>query len=87
MANLMTAAQTAAEAVWIAAQAARVAAQAAVRLNPTPETRETFKAACDACTAAWNAREAVTPRRKGRGGFASRAGQRQAAERRAMARR
>lgn len=59
--------------------AARAAAKAAMDANPSPETREAYKAA-------WNAYEAyafeVAPKR--RAGFGSRAGQRQAAEREAM---
>lgn len=61
----------------MALQLACDAAREAARLVPTRENRE-------AALAAWNALEAATPRRKGRGGSGCRAGQRQATERRAL---
>lgn len=51
-------------------------AKAARDAHSTAETREAYKNA-------WNALEDATPRRKGRGGFACRAGQRQFNERQA----
>jgi len=59
-----------AEALWIAARDA-------ARDNPTPANREAAKAA-------WAALDAASPRLRRMGTFASRAGQRQAAERRAL---
>lgn len=56
-------------------QAAFNEARAKARREPTPENREAAKAA-------WKALEEATPRAKARG-YASRAGQRQAAQRRA----
>lgn len=57
--------------------AAWIAARDAARNNPTPENREVAKTA-------WAALDAASPRQRRMGTFASRAGQRQAAERRAM---
>lgn len=59
-----------AEMLWIAARDA-------VRDNPTQANREAAKVA-------WATLDAASPRQRRMGTFASRAGQRQAAERRAM---
>lgn len=61
------------EILKLAKEAAKVARDA----NPTSETREAYRAA-------WQAFNDAIPRQKGRGSFASRAGQRQYKERRAM---
>ncbi len=58
-------------------QEAWIVARDAARNNPTPTNREVAKAA-------WAALVAASPQQRRMGTFASRAGQRQAAERRAL---